>query len=63
MIGQLNHVAIVVPDLAAARALYRDTLGASEPIDVAYLALYLACDESRRVTGAILPVDSGASAH
>jgi methylmalonyl-CoA/ethylmalonyl-CoA epimerase len=29
MIGQLNHVAIVVPDLAAASALYRDMLGAS----------------------------------
>lgn len=28
MIGRLNHVAIVVPDLAAAAALYRDTLGA-----------------------------------
>ena len=28
MIGKLNHVAIVVPDLAAATALYRDTLGA-----------------------------------
>jgi methylmalonyl-CoA/ethylmalonyl-CoA epimerase len=28
MIGKLNHVAIVVPDLAAASALYRDTLGA-----------------------------------
>ena len=36
MIGRLNHVAIVVPDLAAARALYRDTLGASvsEPVDL-----------------------------
>jgi methylmalonyl-CoA/ethylmalonyl-CoA epimerase len=33
MIGKLNHVAIVVPDLAAARALYRQVLGArvSEP--------------------------------
>lgn len=29
MIGRLNHVAIVVPDLTAAAALYRDTLGAS----------------------------------
>src|SRR3984957_15478460 len=29
MIGRLNHVAIVVPDLAAAAALYRDTLGAT----------------------------------
>lgn len=28
MIGRLNHVAIVVPDLAAATAIYRDTLGA-----------------------------------
>ena len=35
MIGRLNHVAIAVPDLAAACALYRDTLGASvsEPLD------------------------------
>ncbi|MEO0622514.1 MAG: methylmalonyl-CoA epimerase [Pseudomonadota bacterium] len=29
MIGRLNHVAIAVPDLAAATALYRDTLGAT----------------------------------
>jgi methylmalonyl-CoA/ethylmalonyl-CoA epimerase len=29
MIGKLNHVAIVVPNLAAATALYRDTLGAT----------------------------------
>ena len=28
MIGRLNHVAIVVPDLAAARGLYRQVLGA-----------------------------------
>lgn len=28
MIGRLNHVAIAVPDLQAASALYRDTLGA-----------------------------------
>lgn len=33
MLGRLNHVAIAVPDLAAASAIYRDTLGAkvSEP--------------------------------
>ncbi|MEQ8248578.1 MAG: methylmalonyl-CoA epimerase [Alphaproteobacteria bacterium] len=29
MIGRLNHVAIVVPNLGAAAALYRDTLGAT----------------------------------
>jgi len=36
MIGKLNHVAIVVPDLAAATAIYRDTLGAdvSAPEDL-----------------------------
>jgi len=36
MIGKLNHVAIVVPDLAAGSAVYRDTLGAtvSEPVDL-----------------------------
>ena len=28
MIGRLNHVAIAVPDLGAAMAQYRDTLGA-----------------------------------
>lgn len=29
MIGRLNHVAIAVPDLAAATAQYRDVLGAT----------------------------------
>jgi methylmalonyl-CoA/ethylmalonyl-CoA epimerase len=29
MIGRLNHVAIAVPDLEAASATYRDTLGAN----------------------------------
>ncbi|MEO8559602.1 MAG: methylmalonyl-CoA epimerase [Rhodospirillales bacterium] len=28
MIGRLNHIAIAVPDLAKASALYRDTMGA-----------------------------------
>jgi methylmalonyl-CoA/ethylmalonyl-CoA epimerase len=29
VIGRLNHVALAVPDLAAASAFYRDTLGAA----------------------------------
>jgi methylmalonyl-CoA/ethylmalonyl-CoA epimerase len=35
MIGRLNHVAIAVPDLAAAAAQYRGLLGAevSDPVD------------------------------
>jgi methylmalonyl-CoA/ethylmalonyl-CoA epimerase len=34
LIGRLNHVAIVVPDLEEAAALYRETLGAtvSDPV-------------------------------
>ena len=34
MLGKLNHVAIVVPDLEVARTMYRDTLGArvSDPV-------------------------------
>jgi methylmalonyl-CoA/ethylmalonyl-CoA epimerase len=35
MIGRLNHVAIVVPDLRAAAALYRDALGARVSAPVA----------------------------
>ena len=35
MIGRLNHVAIVVPDLSAATALYRDMLGATVSIESA----------------------------
>ena len=36
MIGALNHVAIVVPDLKAAAQRYRDTFGAevSSPVDL-----------------------------
>ncbi len=36
MIGRLNHVAIAVPDIEAASALYRNTLGAdlSPPMDL-----------------------------
>jgi NAD(P)-dependent dehydrogenase (short-subunit alcohol dehydrogenase family) len=52
------------------RAMLRDDdpvrvktpLGPSEPEDVAPLALYLASNESRQMTGMILPLDGGASA-
>ena len=38
--------------------LKKSILGASEPEDVAPMALYLASDESRKVTGAILPMEA-----
>ena len=36
MIGKVNHIAMVVPDLDAAGALYRESFGAdvSEPLDL-----------------------------
>jgi len=34
-------------------------LGLAEPIDIAEMALFLASDEARRVTGAVMTVDSG----
>ncbi|MDP6351792.1 MAG: SDR family NAD(P)-dependent oxidoreductase [Alphaproteobacteria bacterium] len=40
----------------------RHLLGLGEPDDIARLALYLASDESRLMTGAIIPIDSGVSA-
>lgn len=52
--------------LAAGRiqryVLDRHVLGLPEPIDVARTALYLASDLSTRVTGQIVPVDSGMTA-
>jgi NAD(P)-dependent dehydrogenase (short-subunit alcohol dehydrogenase family) len=58
--------AIMLADSEAAAKnplLKKHVVGYGEPDDIAYLALYLASDESRRTTGAIIPCDSGASAH
>ncbi len=49
---------------AGVRALAdRHLLGAVEPEDVANLAVFLASDESRTVTGQVLSVDSGVTIH
>ena len=37
-------------------------LGYGEPRDIANLAVYLASEESRLITGLVFPVDSGWSA-
>lgn len=34
-----------------------------EPLDIANIALFLACDESRMITGAAIPADGGRSAY
>jgi len=38
-------------------------VGTLEAEDIAQMALYLACDDSRRITGTVLPAESGASCH
>lgn len=44
--------------------IYRKSLlGPSDPIDVARLALFLASDESRKITGAVMRIDGGASVY
>jgi NAD(P)-dependent dehydrogenase (short-subunit alcohol dehydrogenase family) len=58
--------AIMLADPAAAAGnplLKKHLVGYGEPEDIANLALFLASDESLRMTGAIIPCDSGASAH
>ena len=50
--------AFIKPD----NPIYRKSLlGPSEPEDVANLALYLASDEARKITGAVMRLDGGAS--
>ncbi len=41
----------------------KSLLGPSEPEDVASLALYLASDEARRITGTVMRLDGGASVY
>ena len=41
----------------------KSLLGPSDPVDVANLALFLASDESRMITGALMRVDGGASSY
>ena len=55
--------AAVDGDEAFQKLAARHLLGPAEPIDIAHMAVYLASEESRRVTGQILPVDSGVTIH
>jgi NAD(P)-dependent dehydrogenase (short-subunit alcohol dehydrogenase family) len=41
----------------------RQLLGSADPVDIAHMAVYLASDESRVVTGQVLAVDSGITIH
>ncbi|MCX7962588.1 MAG: SDR family oxidoreductase [Burkholderiales bacterium] len=67
---RVNAVAPGVVLTERVRALLREDdpirrktpLGPGEPEDIAELAVFLASDESRFLTGAILPADGGASA-
>ena len=50
---------LVAGNAALMRLADSHLLGLIEPSDIASTALYLASDESRMVTGQVLPVDSG----
>jgi NAD(P)-dependent dehydrogenase (short-subunit alcohol dehydrogenase family) len=50
---------LVAGNAALTRLADSHLLGLIEPDDIAQMALYLASDESRMVTGQVLPVDSG----
>ena len=50
---------LVAGNAALTRLADSHLLGLIEPNDIASTALYLASDESRMVTGQVLPVDSG----
>jgi NAD(P)-dependent dehydrogenase (short-subunit alcohol dehydrogenase family) len=50
---------LVAGNAALTRLADSHLLGLIEPDDIALTALYLASDESRMVTGQVLPVDSG----
>lgn len=55
-----GRVRALLADNAAMQGLAdQHLLGLGEPMDMAQAALYLASDDSRIVTGTILPVDSG----
>ncbi len=51
--------ALVAGNAALTKLADAHLLGLIEPEDIADMALYLASDESRMVTGQVLPVDSG----
>jgi NAD(P)-dependent dehydrogenase (short-subunit alcohol dehydrogenase family) len=50
---------LVAGNPALSRLADSHLLGLIEPDDIASMALFLASDESRMVTGQVLPVDSG----
>ena len=52
------------PQAQAVKAqLQRYPFSVGEPEDIAWVALFLASDEARMITGVILPVDGGLSAY
>ena len=52
-------VALMAANPTVARIGEQHLLGLGEPMDIAYMAVYLASDEARITTGQVIPVDSG----
>ena len=57
--AEAERVCSEILSVAPGHAQTLHLLGLIEPDDIANMALYLASDESRMVTGQVLPVDSG----
>lgn len=53
----------IVDRQSAAERVKDYPLWVGEPMDIANVALFLACDESRMITGAAIPADGGRSAY
>jgi NAD(P)-dependent dehydrogenase (short-subunit alcohol dehydrogenase family) len=61
--GTPDHAGPVVDRQDAAGRVREYPFWVGQPEDIAHIALFLACDESRMITGAAIPADGGRSAY
>lgn len=61
--GTADKPGVVVDRQDAAGRVKEYPFWVGQPGDIAYIALFLACDESRMITGASIPADGGRSAY
>jgi NAD(P)-dependent dehydrogenase (short-subunit alcohol dehydrogenase family) len=52
-------MAMIAANPAAKKAVEIQPLGLIDPLEIAELAVFLACDESRSITGEVFPITGG----